>query len=88
MPISFSINVDRIDKSKFIKGKKGRYLNLVLWETPESEYGDYLVKQQGERGEKLPILGNGKNFGKGGATKKASSSYEPGEDSDDGNEPW
>jgi len=37
-------------------------MDLVLFETPDSEYGDYMVKQRGERGEKMPILGNGKYF--------------------------
>lgn len=62
MPISISVNVDKIDKKRFFEGKKGRYLDLVLFETPDSDYGDYLVKQRGERNEKMPILGNGKYF--------------------------
>jgi len=62
MPISISVNVKKVDKDKFFKGKKGLYMDLVLFETPDSEYGDYLVKQRGERGEELPILGNGKYF--------------------------
>jgi hypothetical protein len=62
MPISLNVNIDKIDKKKFFEGKKGRYLDLVLFETPESEYGDYMVKQRGEKNEKMPILGNGKYF--------------------------
>jgi hypothetical protein len=62
MPISLSVNVDLVDKSKFFEGKKGRYLDLILFETPESDYGDYLVKQRGEAKDKLPILGNAKYF--------------------------
>ena len=62
MPISINVNVDKINKKKFFEGKKGRYLDLVLYETPESDYGDYLVKQRGEKGERMPILGNGKYF--------------------------
>lgn len=62
MPISFNVNVDKLDKKRLFKGKKGRYLDLVLWETPESEYGDYMVKQRGEKGDKMPILGNGKYY--------------------------
>jgi hypothetical protein len=70
MPISLNVNIDKIDKDKFFKGKKGRYLDLVLFETPESDYGDYMVKQRGEKGEKMPILGNGKYFApKDGAAK-------------------
>lgn len=62
MPISLNINIDKVDKSRFFEGKKGRYLDLVLFETPDSEYGDYMVKQRGDKGEKMPILGNGKYF--------------------------
>ncbi len=62
MPISLNINIDKVDKKKFFEGKKGRYLDLVLFETPESEYGDYLVKQRGDKDERMPILGNGKYF--------------------------
>lgn len=62
MPISINVNVEKIDKDRFFQGKKGRYMDLVLFETPESEYGDYMVKQRGDKGEKMPILGNGKYF--------------------------
>lgn len=62
MPISLNINVDKVDQGRFFEGKKGRYLDLVLFETPDSEYGDYMVKQRGEKGEKMPILGNAKYF--------------------------
>lgn len=66
MPISINVNVDKIDKRKLFPGKKGRYLDLVLWETEgkSEEYGDYIVKQRGEQGDKMPILGNGKFFKK------------------------
>jgi hypothetical protein len=79
-PISISVNIDKIDKSRFFEGKKGRYLDLVLFETPESEYGDYMVKQQAKAGEKMPILGNGKFFkpkGQKGAKNEPDSSSEP-----------
>lgn len=62
MPISININIDKVDKERFFAGKKGRYLDLVLFETPESDYGDYMVKQRGNKGEQMPILGNGKYF--------------------------
>lgn len=62
MPISININIDKIDKKRFFEGKKGRYLDITLWETPDSDYGDYMVKQRGEKGERMPILGNGKYF--------------------------
>lgn len=88
MPISLSVNVDKIEKDRFYKGKKGRYLDLVLFETEgteASEYGDYIVKQRGEKGEKLPILGNGKYFAP--KNKKGQNSNAR-RDNDDDNEPW
>jgi hypothetical protein len=62
MPISVSLNVTLLDKKKFVKGKRGVYCDIVLWETPDSDFGDYMVKQRGESGERTPILGNAKNF--------------------------
>lgn len=89
MPISINVNVEKIDKERFFKGKKGRYMDLVLFETPESEYGDYMVKQRGEKGEKMPILGNGKYFKpkdkKDGESKPKSEADEIRERGDD---PW
>jgi hypothetical protein len=58
--ITFSINVDKLDRTRVVEGKKGRYMDFVLIETPNSDFSDYLVKQRGEKGEDLPILGNGK----------------------------
>lgn len=88
MPISISVNVDKVDKERFFKGKKGRYMDLVLFETPESEYGDYLVKQRGEKNEKMPILGNAKYFQpkekKGTSTDADSSESKPAA----GKDPW
>lgn len=92
MPISLNVNVKKIDKDRFFKGKKGVYLNLTLWETEEgsesAEYGDYIVKQTGEEGDKMPILGNAKvfepkskkKFHKGG---KSSRRQEPEDDDDE-----
>jgi hypothetical protein len=86
MPISININIDKIDKKRFFDGKKGRYLDLVLFETPESEYGDYMVKQRGEKGERMPILGNGKYFKPKDGKKPASKEGED-EDGDKGKKP-
>ncbi len=86
MPISLNVNVEKVDKKRLFEGKKGRYLDLVLYETPDSEYGDYLVKQRGEKGERMPILGNGKYFKpKDGATKKEKTNDDT---STGGNDPW
>jgi hypothetical protein len=66
MPISVSVNVKKLDKDRFYHGKKGLYADLVLWENEEgseaSDYGDFIVKQKGEAGDRMPILGNAKHF--------------------------
>jgi len=68
--ISISINVSKIDKAHLYEGKQGKYLNLVLWETPDDTYGnDYRVvqgvsKEARASGVKGAILGNGKVVGK------------------------
>ena len=70
MPIKISIDVTKIDKSRLYEGQKGKYLNMILIETPGGKYGDYMAvqevtKEERESGEKGPILGNGKNLGGG-----------------------
>jgi hypothetical protein len=85
MPISLNVNVDKIDKKRFFEGKKGRYLDLVLFETPESDYGDYMVKQRGDKGEKMPILGNAKYFEPKGKGKPKAEGEKTAEGRDD---PW
>ena len=63
--ITAKIDVSKIDKSKLYKGEKGIYLNVVLIDTPNSEYSDYMVvqettKEEREAGIKGGILGNAK----------------------------
>jgi hypothetical protein len=87
MPISINVNVDKVDKGRFFSGKKGRYMDLVLFETPDSDYGDYMVKQRGERGEKMPILGNGKYFKPKGTKKNEPDNGDKDTDSGKPN-PW
>lgn len=65
--ITVKINLSKIDKDRLFKGEKGIYLDLVLIPTPNSEYQDYLVKQnttkeEREQGIELPIVGGAKNF--------------------------
>ena len=72
--IKISIDCVQIDKAKLKtvtrrNGETARFLELVLIETPNGEFGDYMVKQdttkeEREGGVKLPILGNGKIVGK------------------------
>lgn len=74
MPIKLSIDVQKIDKNRLYQGAKGKYLNVVLIETPGGQYGDYMVvqevtKEEREAGEKGPILGNGKNLGGGKSSR-------------------
>ena len=65
--INISINVSLINKDRLFKGKKGSYLDAVMIETPNSEYGDYMIverttKQEYEDGVKGTIIGNGRIF--------------------------
>ena len=69
--ITAKIDVTKIDKEKLFKGKKGTYLDIVLIETPGSEYGDYMIvqdlpKEERQSGKKGAILGNAKFFEKRG----------------------
>lgn len=65
--IKLQLDVKKIDKDRLYVGKKGTYLNCVLIETPQSEYGDYMIveetsKEERESGKKGTILGNAKNL--------------------------
>lgn len=63
------ISLSRIDKTALYEGKKGKYLDIVLWDKP-NEYGDdgFVTQDIGrlrrESGEKGPIIGNWKETGK------------------------
>jgi len=65
-----SLNLNDIDKSKLVKGKKGTYLNITCWLDTDnpSKYGDHgmvtqsVSKEEREAGQKGPILGNAKVF--------------------------
>jgi hypothetical protein len=63
--ISLSINVSKIDKARLFQGKQGQYLDAILIETPNSEYGDYMIvesisKEERDAGNKGTIIGNAK----------------------------
>lgn len=68
--INLKIDVTKIDKSKLFKGEKGTYLDAVLIETPENQYGnDYMIiqsvtKEERDQGIRGAILGNAKIFTK------------------------
>lgn len=67
---SFSIDVTKLDKTRFVEGKNGaKYCNLIAIPTKTpGKYGDtHIVKQSAskeerEKGVDLPIIGNGKDF--------------------------
>ena len=77
--INVKVDVTKLDKNKFFKGKKGTYANITIAENMdgESEYGDthYVFESQSkeERDAKTPknYLGNGKEFvfGSNGTTQ-------------------
>lgn len=65
--INFSVNLDKLDKSRIIKGKNGNYLNLTLSVNDEvSQYGDnasiFISQTKEERDAKAQrtYVGNGK----------------------------
>lgn len=71
--IKAKINVVKVDKSKLFPGKNGaKWLDVVLMETPNDEYGnDYMIvqdtsKEERAAGIKGAILGNAKVFQKRG----------------------
>lgn len=72
--LKVNINIDQIVAEKLISGKKGRYLDLVVFLRDEKDqYGNdgfvsqSVTKEERERGVKMPILGNAKWLGGGGA---------------------
>jgi len=79
--VTISIDVTLLEKARFKtitrkNGQKAVFADLILIDTPEGKYGDYIVKQQvtkEERAQKLemPILGNGKKIFTGAAPRQA-----------------
>lgn len=68
--IKLSINLAKINKDKIKVKDDGKIkdYNIILIETPDGKYGDWLAvedmtKEEREAGKKGPILGNGKNIG-------------------------
>jgi len=61
--IKVKIDVTKLDKDRFFKGKKGTYCDLVLIPTPKSQFGTWgvvqeLKKEQRDAGEKSEFVGN------------------------------
>ena len=63
--ISFKIDVTKLDKKKIYEGKKGKYITVSSFVDVDMQdkYGNNgLIKQDGEKGEDMPIIGNAKVF--------------------------
>ena len=86
--ITISIDVTLLDKARFKQitrknGDKAVFAELILIETPDGKYGDYIVKQGVTKEERaarieMPILGNGKIVAKQSqSTPKSSDDGEP-----------
>jgi len=58
------IDVLKIDKAKLFEGKKGTYLDLMIWINDEPDkYGNHLsIQQHTKQGEDKIYLGNCKEF--------------------------
>lgn len=86
--INVSINLDKIDKSKIIEGKKGKYLNLTVGANRDGEdqYGNThyvsISQTKEEREAKSPkvYLGNGKEFVFGDSNTKKTASVSGSDD--------
>jgi hypothetical protein len=68
--IKLKIDVTKLDKTRFFKGAKGTYADLVIYEndTPDEYGNDFSVKQDcskedRDNGVKMPYIGNGKRIG-------------------------
>ena len=68
--VNFSINVTKLDKSRFIQGKNGKYVNLTGFIDTDNpgQYGDHgtlsqsVTSEELKNGTRLPICGNCKVF--------------------------
>lgn len=92
--ITLSIDLRLIDQSRCKKitrknGQPATFCDIVLIETPNSDYGDFVAKQDStkierESGAQTPILGNAKIREKkqGPFPKRAPSQSDPDDDSD------
>jgi hypothetical protein len=67
--LSLKVNLDKVDKSKLFKGKKGTYLDLDVWINEEPDaYGNdasasmSLSKEDRESGVNKTYIGNGKKL--------------------------
>lgn len=76
--ITASIDLTKIDKSKVVDGKKGKYINLTMWLNDEADqFGNHLSIQQSlskeerEAGADKIYLGNGRVYENNGGGSSA-----------------
>lgn len=75
--ISMSLDVSKLPKEKFIKGKKGVYYNFTLSINDETKYGnnvtmfDAQTQEERKAGKPKSYLGNGKVFWNNGSIVNA-----------------
>ena len=62
--ITASINLNKIDKAKIIKGEKGQYLNIVIYVKDDAnQFGkDVSIEQSVQKGDTKIFLGDGKVY--------------------------
>lgn len=62
--ITASINLSKIDKTKIIEGKKGKYIDLTIWlnDQPDQFGNDVSIEQRTEKGADKNYIGNGKIY--------------------------
>lgn len=80
--IILSIDLKMIDQARCKKvtrknGQAATFCELVMFETPNSPYGEYALKQGVTKEERqqrveMPIIGNGKNVGSGNTNRQQS----------------
>ena len=87
--ITASIDVTKIDSSKIVEGKKGKYVNLTIWVNDEADqFGNTvsiqqsLSKDEREAGDAKIYLGNGKTYEGNGGGAPAPSTAASSTDSD------
>jgi len=56
------INLSEIDKTKIFEGKKGKWIDVTIWENDEpDQYGNHMsIEQSTKKGDKKIYLGNAK----------------------------
>jgi hypothetical protein len=81
--ISASIDVSKLPKEKFVKGKKGVWYNFTISVNDDTKYGnnvslsDSQTKEEREAGKPRDYLGNGKVIWTNGSIAKAESEAQP-----------